>query len=959
MTTSAALPPSADTYLGGYPRRMGEGPSASDIDLARARVRNMQGVSVAEAIEKMPSVAARRDERRHAADRADRVPDSTRSGPDDERTAAARAAQARAAVNRATYEGVASVIDETGNSAAAQETENADAVAARSRNEESSNRRRALLNDQAQRAERAVLMERLDAIRTGLAASRALEVDAAVSDIDLANLAARTIAAANATARPGVDLTQETLDSMTTLTRTTGAISRIQPDGTVYVELDGHSVVERNRSSALALVPGEASEQPDAGEESPQPVPKIVWPSGRQAHIGGTVAGHLEAVSKTLPEVTRTITAIATVASAEAYLGDTAIPALPQELSDLDVSASTSIPRAADLLEHVAASVKQNAREMALQHEVATAVTAITAGPPASFYAAVMATASASGVTGPAQLIAEASQTGVSDLQALQSQVQAATDSAASLATAPFIPVHVASSDPALVRVNTPWPAEPVPEGSSGPTGPVAEGGISSTWPDLDILTTPLSLELNVIEVARGEVAISRMGVPASFDLSGGQPLTVGMTMPGGQGDATGAQNSGQVSATVPPPVTIENLAGVMNGLADAAGLPVETSARTVADGYVHLVVESAAGMPRVSLSAGAGPGSEALGGLDWFAPRTETLVMSNTPGLAWSAVSNTSTVQGPVPGLTMSLSRTAAGERVTLLLSPDLEAAADAMEHLVSKVDGVVQAGMYGTAGVAITPDVEVPQPVVGQAPVQEELAPMGEASVIDAVRMQARQAGKLAAAYGADPPVGFFSVVPVQPEAVGAAAVAVGTSAVPEAEVEAVLGRSTASSDSAAKSLSAFADNPKVSELVQAISAGLAAIPGVSVPPSGVVAFDEADIQGRDVVGVARRRVALDRAAFVQALEEDPAGTRAAVRTAAAEIAAAGRESLDGRVGLFAVRLAGETALARQAQAATASAHWDRDGREAGENRLSVALTGLLDRLTNESAWLQGFVD
>lgn len=1020
---------------------------------------------MAEVIDAIPT-RSERDNRHVRPERTERVPDSTRTPPTDEPSARARAQEGNLRVRTATYEGVQEVIDSAGNSVA-RAAQDGEAASERSRERDRTlavrshldisrdvgDRRAQMLAEEEARAHEAALAERLALVKEGLARLADDARLAAVQDVRLANEAAAAVDRENRrrhtseAMRGGTfsptEVSPEVAEVLDDLARRVGAVPAIKGDGTIVVEVGERPLVDRRGVHPLEVnvASDETAEQngrtghqnttdttDSGGLAHPRESSRgssldsrltVQWPDGRAVvGLDGTVGGLVDTANDMIPQVARVVDNIATVARAEALAAErengaaatvdaTAVGAASPTASPSGFR-GTAAPSAADLLGELSASVRQLTSETSVRHDVAASVYAIRQGPPAAFYAAVVARANSEvSVTGPLDVAVTAGQQIVSDLQQLQDATETASRVAENVATTgPFVPLRVASSEPGLLRVNNTAPQVTVASGSTEPVGPVSERLVAGRWPDLDALVEPLSLDLKVVSVARGLLAMSRAGLPGGSDISAGQnvSLAVGVQAADG-GEVPGAPVARLVLS---PPVTIESIVDGVNDAAAEAGLDVHAGARTASDGLAHLVLESNDGIGWVAAPRGDGTGADILGGFAPVAPRTETFVMSTTPGLPWSAVSDSATVEGPLPGLSFSLSAEAAGRQVTLLASPQVEELVGGVENFVGAVGAVIDSVHDGAAvparaaGLASGGDSQLGQ-VTGQGAATahaDTLAPeaaLDEASALPAdvattspsptaqpeaqVLRQGALAAAAAAAYGVErPPVerrepasatlgaqtgrtGATTVTSTTPGGTTPDAVSekvIASPVVPSVE-EVALGSSAGASP---KPSSPLSTEPEVSALTASMAAAISGVPGDGAETS-VATSSAASTGGPAVAAVpgvmvylddaSRRWVAFDREAFTAALREDPAGTRTAVRLAAAEVATNTKETLDGRLGFLAVRLDQEIAASRRTDVKAASPQWDHEEREELLQRRVDVLTALLTNLESEEVWLR----
>ena len=640
------------------------------------------------------------------------------------------------------------------------------------------------------------------------------------------------------------------------------------------------------------------------------------------------------------------------------------------------------MPTASDLLDELGASLTAATAESARRQDVASAVAAITAGPPAAFFAAVVASAGEAAPAEPVQIVQRASQQLISDLQQLTGAVETALHSAEGLArNTPFVPVRVTSSDPTLVSVDTPWPSSGPVSGTTGTagttpgtsgttaTGAVAEPTGAVAF-DPDAITAPLTLQLSVVSVAHGDVVMSRGGVRAGQDITGGQPLSlvVGTSAPAAQqGEVPGAATViGEV--TVGAPVTLQAVADAVNALAAETGNGVGAGVQTGPKGLAHLIMESSAGAAWAAARLPDGTSRDILGGFTLLAPHTDSLAVATGAGLAWTGISQDRGIDGPLPGLGLTLQPGSEGRQVGLTVTPATGEVTDSVDALVSSVRdvlvaaGVAESGAEPPVAFTTSPAVVAGSPVaMSQAGATDATGATGAEQAVTistgagidtgTVRPGQNPLGGIDGALGvAEPHVAGGGAAPsltetAPPEAMQPTTPATRTPAATPTADPAIMDLAAAFA-AAISGVGTTGGTAGVAGASTALAAGagtnlipgLAAIPGLTV----------------DVAESGRRRIAFDREAFARALADEPSGTRNAVRAVAAEVAAVAKEPLDGRVGLLAVRLHTELTASREFDVRSNPPEWGREQREIEAARRSDALTALLDRLDAESEWL-----
>lgn len=1036
MTTSAALPPTGDavTATASLSRtRTAAGESTlRDSELARAEIAAMQAKAMTGVIDSMstapagstPATAAERAREREAqrAERAERVPDSTKADPTDATTARARAAEAELRAETAAYDGVRQAIANSGAAADRASERRAAARQAESASvDEPDDRRRRGVRAGRERAAEAVALARIEAARAGVAAAAEQAQAAAAEDVRRANELAAQVAQENAR-QSGVralDVAARRLDpeiaaAVVELARIVGGVTEADAQGRLTVKVGDRALVDRGGVHALELrqVTGDAAADTDRGRAA------VVWPNRRVADIGGALAGRLSAANTLLPQVSLVVDEIATVARAEAALaagtlvseGATTPPPAdpvsavspapapdPATASAADATGSPGaavpsaivVPTASDLLDELGASLTAATVESARRQDVASAVAAIAAGPPAAFFAAVVAAAGETAPAQPVQIVQRASQQLISDLQQLTGAVETALHSAQGLAeNTPFVPVRVTSSDPALVRVDTPWPSAGSMTGSvtrtmAGSVTGVNEAAETATVTtattaaatatgetagtaafDPDAIVDPLTLQLSVVSVAHGDVVMSRGGVRAGQDLTGGQPLplVLGTSAPAAQpGEAPGAARViGEV--TVGAPATLQAVADAVNALAAETGNGVSAGVQTGPKGLAHLIMESGDGSAWAAARLPDGTARDILGGFTLLAPHTDSLAVATGTGLAWTGISQDRSIDGPLPGLGLTLQPGSEGHQVGLTITPATGEVTDSVDALVSSVrDVLVAAGVAEPAAEASALSATSPTAAAATA----------AAGAGQAVNTGTGVEADIAATHAGPNPAGSVDGTPgapvsmPTPSGTATATPEAMQAATPAASAPAVTGVAAAPANSAATP----AADPAIMDLAAAFAAAISGV-GTSGGATGATGASTALASGAgtnlipgvsaipglsvDVAESGRRRLAFDREAFARALADEPSGTRNAVRAVAAEVAAVAKEPLDGRVGLLAVRLHTELTAAREIDVRSNPPEWGREQREIEAARRSDALSALLDRLDAESEWL-----
>ena len=968
--------------------------------------------------------------------RPDRLP-ASKHDPTDPATARARAAEAELRTETATYEGVRRVIANSGAAAERAAERRANRQGESAGVEKPDERRRLGVRVDRQRAAEAVALARIEFARIELAAATEAAESAAAEDVRRANELAAVVAQQNAEnakvagrvsralgiaeSQQGAPLPAEVEAAVVELARIVGAITETRRDGRLTVTIGERPLVDRGSVNGLELhelievSPSDGARGgTDRNPRTPEPSGRsleVVWPHGRVVEgLGGTLAGHLTASNTLLPQVALVVEEIATVARAEAALAaDTPASAggdplgtgvMPAAATAAHGSPELAPPSASDLLDELAASLTAASTEAARRYDVASAVAAITAGPPAGFFAAVVAAAGEVAPAGGTQIAARASQQMVSDLQHLSELTAGVQNSAWGLAkNTPFVPIRVTSSEPTLVRVDTPWPSAgllPTGSAATGSGSVTGSGPVSTAGPteaggfDPDAIASPLQLHLSVVSVAHGDVVMSRGGVPAGVDIAGGLPvsLVIGTSAPAAHpGEAPGAGSLvGEV--TVPAPVTIGAVAEAINaGVAPLQGAPagqVSAGVQHGADGLTHLIMESDDGAAWLAARRADGTSRDVLGGFSLLAPRTDSLVVSTGSGLGWTGISEDREIEGPLPGLGLTLLPGSEGSQVTLTVEPALDEVTDAVDEFVRTLSGVLVATgtVEAEAGTGASAAAR-PGPSAGAAAASltdTSFTDTGTGSVDALASPNAAGAGSVAPSIeGTGSPQGAVPAAAIATDAADdATAPAIDTGTTADRHVTASAAPPTTPQASAPTSPASppvpptpLGTDPAIMDLAAAFMAaisGVAGPPGASSGPGASTALaggagtqlaaGASAIPGLtlDVAESGRRRLVFDREAFARAVSDEPTATRTAVRAAAAEAAGAAREALDGRIGLFAVRLHDELTAARRTDVRSNAPEWGQEQREIEAGRRAEALSQLLERLDAESKWLGG---
>lgn len=953
---------------------------AAEAEL-RAETAAYQGVK--QAIDNSGAASERAAERREAARKHEQATETDE--PDDRRRRDIRALRERTAeaIALARIEnaraGVAAAADEA-HAAAAEDVRRANELAARIAAENA-----------RQGGSRA-----LDAT----AGQTALDPEVAAAAVELA----RTVGA----------ITERATDGR--LTVTVGDRALVDRAGVHPLELrhvDPADTAARSQDGLARIFGGGRGQSADAASTAPRNGAdtaarlEAVWPNRRVADgVGGALAGHLSAVNTVISQVAVVVDEIATVARAEAAmasltssaqplvdraaaagvagaagttagvddstalagggsLSGSATPVAGANLTGAQVAqAASGAPTASDLLDELGTSLGAAAADSARRQDVASAVAAITAGPPTAFFAAVVASTGETAPASPVQIAQRASQQFVSDLQQLTASATATEESATGLAVnTPFVPVRVTSSDPSLVRVDTPWP-------TPGPVGSAPAEQVPALPFDADAIASPLSLELSVVSVAHGNVVMSRGGVAPHQDLANGGPLslvfgTSASAQPGAAAEP--AVVVGEV--TVPAPVTLEAVAETINALTAESGATsggggiggvggtVSAGVQQGANGSAHLILESAQGAAWAAARLPDGTSRDILGGFSLLAPQTDSLVISTSAGIGWTGISSDRSLDGPLPGLGLTLQPGSEGQQVTLTLTPATGEVTDSVDELVAGLRSTLAAAGAAEAGPS---GGSAAGALSAAAGFTGATVAVGDVAALASGTPNAPgAAASPASATGSPSPADNFGLPTADGHSAGAAP------AVPASDPLAVV--------AASAQVTPLAGDPAIMDLAAAF---VAAISGVKSPDAtgtggaaagastalavgaGTQMAAAAGIPGLsvDVSAAGLRRIAFDREEFARALADEPSGTRSAVRAAAAEVAGVAREALDGRVGLLAVRLHTELTAAREVDIQSAAPDWGKEQREIEATRRADALTALLDRLHAESKWLGG---